>query len=504
MAEHDVAPLGERHGVPNWEYADSAARLAATGFIPADVTKFARQLDDNSIWMLVDDSPVTWAAVSGSAAIPDDSVNNTKLSNMSQATIKGRASGAGTGDPTDLTGTQATAILDPMIGDSGAGGTKGLAPAPAAGDAAAGKFLNAGGTYSVPPGTGGGLTADGLSAPVYAADAGSTDAYSITLSPAPSAYTIGTHYRFKANTANTGPCTLNINSLGAKTIKKVAGGITTDLVDNDIRAGQFVDVVYDGTNLQMQSTLGNAPVGGGGVNPTDTVLPYNNAGTFADSHFTRTSSTVTTISAGALRGPNGSSSAPTFSFTNSAGTGLWSDNATTLRITANGGSQVQLIRDSSSRSRLLLNASGNGAMIGFGSDTSLDAGLYRPSQGHIAVTSDGADPTPASGTFYSPTSPLGTFGSELVVNMQLGNVREFVLNTNYTIRAPSNAKAGTLLLMRLKQDGTGSRTGTWNSAYKWIGGSAPALTTAANAVDLFLFYLDGTNAEELFRSMDVK
>ena len=92
----------------------------------------------------------------------------------------------------------------------------------------------------------------------FAADAGSTDAYAATLSPAPSAYTTGAHYRFKANTANTGAATINFNSLGAKTIVKAAGGITTTLADNDIRVGQWVDLVYDGTNMQMQSTLGNA------------------------------------------------------------------------------------------------------------------------------------------------------------------------------------------------------------------------------------------------------
>lgn len=48
----------------------------------------------------------------------------------------------------------ATALLDNVVGDSGSGGTKGLAPAPAAGDAAAGKFLKADGTYAVPSGTG--------------------------------------------------------------------------------------------------------------------------------------------------------------------------------------------------------------------------------------------------------------------------------------------------------------------------------------------------------------
>lgn len=39
-----------------------------------------------------------------------------------------------------------------MTGDSGSGGTTGYAPAPGAGDAAAGKFLKADATYAVPPG----------------------------------------------------------------------------------------------------------------------------------------------------------------------------------------------------------------------------------------------------------------------------------------------------------------------------------------------------------------
>lgn len=80
--------------------------------------------------------------------LADNSVNNTKLADMAQATIKGRASGTGTGDPQDLTGTQATVILNNFVGDSGSGGTKGLVPAPAAGDAAAGKFLKADGTFA--------------------------------------------------------------------------------------------------------------------------------------------------------------------------------------------------------------------------------------------------------------------------------------------------------------------------------------------------------------------
>ena len=100
------------------------------------------------------------------------------------------------------------------------------------------------------------------------ADAGSTDDYACTLGPAISSYETGGWYWFKANTANTGAATLNFNSLGAKTIKKfTAASPGADLADNDIRAGQWVHVVYDGTNFQMLSAVGNA--GGGSGDVTD-------------------------------------------------------------------------------------------------------------------------------------------------------------------------------------------------------------------------------------------
>lgn len=109
----------------------------------------------------------------------------------------------------------------------------------------------------------------------YCADAGANDSYACSMTPALPAYTTGACYVFKANTANTGAATIALNGLSAITIKKVAGGITTDLADNDIRSGQLAFVCYDGTNMQLQSILGNAPSGsdsgfafvGGGQEP---------------------------------------------------------------------------------------------------------------------------------------------------------------------------------------------------------------------------------------------
>jgi hypothetical protein len=72
-----------------------------------------------------------------------------------------------------------TLAIDAFTGDSGSGGAKGAVPAPAAGDAAAGKFIKADGTWAVPPGTSPGTvshTAGALTAdqPVFGAGAGDT------------------------------------------------------------------------------------------------------------------------------------------------------------------------------------------------------------------------------------------------------------------------------------------------------------------------------------------
>ncbi len=64
--------------------------------------------------VVTDTATISWnlaTAAQAKANVVADSIDNTFLANMAQATIKGRASGAGTGDPTDLTGTQAAAIL---------------------------------------------------------------------------------------------------------------------------------------------------------------------------------------------------------------------------------------------------------------------------------------------------------------------------------------------------------------------------------------------------------
>ncbi len=63
--QHADLATGVIHIPYNWTYADATARTGAGGFISGDIGKFARQLDNNSIWMLTATTP-TWIGVGGS------------------------------------------------------------------------------------------------------------------------------------------------------------------------------------------------------------------------------------------------------------------------------------------------------------------------------------------------------------------------------------------------------------------------------------------------------
>lgn len=68
-----------------------------------------------------------------------------------------------------------------------------------------------------------------------------------------------------------------------------------------------------------------------------------------------------------------------------------------------------------------------------------------------------------------------------------GQSVKVTLGGNRTMNAPTNINEYAAYVIRVIQDGTGSRTLAWNSAFKFAGGTAPTLTTTASAVDVFTF-----------------
>ena len=79
----------------------------------------------------------------------------------------------------------------------------------------------------------------------YAVDTAANDTYIATVQGI-TAYNAGLVIWLNPVTDNTGACTLNINSLGAKSLKTVLAG---DPGDSHIDAAQIVPLCYDGTNF---------------------------------------------------------------------------------------------------------------------------------------------------------------------------------------------------------------------------------------------------------------
>jgi hypothetical protein len=83
---------------------------------------------------------------------------------------------------------------------------------------------------------------------VYASSISGTNTITGTISTSPTAYVTGQVYKFISAGANTGAVTLNLNSIGAKSVTKNG---TTALSGGEIQSGQTVLVMYDGTRFQI-------------------------------------------------------------------------------------------------------------------------------------------------------------------------------------------------------------------------------------------------------------
>ena len=80
------------------------------------------------------------------------------------------------------------------------------------------------------------------------------------------------------------------------------------------------------------------------------------------------------------------------------------------------------------------------------------------------------------------------------------DVCKLTLGGNRTLAAPTNSTTGQFISILVIQDGTGSRTLTWNAVFEFAADTAPTLTTTASIGDVFVFRYNGSKWLEVGRN----
>lgn len=78
-------------------------------------------------------------------------------------------------------------------------------------------------------------------------------------------------------------------------------------------------------------------------------------------------------------------------------------------------------------------------------------------------------------------------------DLSQNQVAAVTLGGNRTLSNPTNQVDGAVYILEVKQDATGNRTLSFDTAYKWPGGTAPVVTPTANKISILTFISDGTS-----------
>ena len=120
----------------------------------------------------------------------------------------------------------------------------------------------------------------------------------------------------------------------------------------------------------------------------------------------------------------------------------------------------------------------------------------------LSITTKGTGLIKFNDGAYFPEATL-TDGATITWDVSTQPVAKVTLGGARTLSAPTNGLTGQFVSLAVIQDGTGSRTLTWNSAYEFTGDSAPTLTTTINKADLFVFKYNGTVWHEVGRNLNL-
>ncbi len=103
---------------------------------------------------------------------------------------------------------------------------------------------------------------------------------------------------------------------------------------------------------------------------------------------------------------------------------------------------------------------------------------------------------------FNPEQTLSD-GSTISWNALTQPVAKVTLGGNRTLAAASGGEAGAFISLLIIQDGTGSRTVTFNAAYEFKDDTAPTLTSTAAKGDLFVFRYNGSKWLEVGRNQNL-
>ena len=120
------------------------------------------------------------------------------------------------------------------------------------------------------------------------------------------------------------------------------------------------------------------------------------------------------------------------------------------------------------------------------------------------ITADANGLTKITGAVLNVEDTL-TDASTITWDVIASPVAKVTLGANRTLAAPSGTTpaAGQFIALTVIQDGTGSRTLTWNATYEFTADTAPTLTTTANKGDLFIFKYNGSKWLEVGRNLNL-
>ena len=117
----------------------------------------------------------------------------------------------------------------------------------------------------------------------------------------------------------------------------------------------------------------------------------------------------------------------------------------------------------------------------------------------VLTASDIADDLVTSAKLNYAEATL-TDESSITWDASTQDVAKVTLAGNRTLGSASSGTTGQFISLLIIQDGTGSRTLTWNAAYEFASDTAPTLTTTADLGDLFVFRYNGSKWLEVGRN----